>query len=73
MKAMKAAKMRKPMRLYIPEHAMSTVKDIEVWSGRMTFIDGAPNSAEIVEFMPSRLTNQFEISVLVTLRAEPSF
>ena len=72
MKAMKAAKMRKPTRPYVPERAVSMAKDIGVLSGRMTFIVGVPDSILIVECMPSRLTNALEASVLVTLRVEPN-
>ena len=69
---MKTAKTRKPMRLYIPEQAMSTEKFIVVVSGRMTCIVGVPYSAVSVAGILKNCTMAVEASLLYTLSAAPT-
>ena len=72
-KAMKAANMRKPIRLYMPEHAMSTVNGGSMVPFAWVMVmAGVPDMLEMVECMPSVFTIVFEASELTTDRVEPS-
>ena len=72
MYAMKLAKIRKPIRLYMPEQAMSTANGIVVLSGRIMLIVGVPKSLEIHDRAPRKPTIAFAASVLATLSVEPT-
>ena len=72
MYAMKPAKIRKPIRLYMPEQAMSMAYDIVVLSGRIMLIVGVPKLLEIHDRMPRKFAIAFAASVLATLSVEPT-
>jgi len=68
---MNAANIRKPMRLYMPEHAMSTANGIVDPSGLVIVIVGFPYSLERVEGTPNAFTIVWLASELMTDRVEP--
>ena len=56
MYAMKVANIKKPIKLYTPEHATSTEKGIIVPFARVIVIKGVPNWLPNVEGIPMVLT-----------------
>ena len=68
---MNAANIRKPMRLYMPEHAMSTVKGMVDPSGLVMVIVGFPYSPERVDGTPKAFIIVWLASELITDRVEP--
>ena len=68
---MNAANIRKPMRLYMPEHAMSMAKGIVDPSGLVIVIVGFPYSLESVDGTPNAFTIVWLASELMTDRVEP--
>lgn len=69
---MKAAKIMKPIRLYMPEQAMSTANNIVVLSGRIMLMVGVPKSLVIQDRICRKFTIAFAASVLATLSVEPT-
>jgi len=68
---MNAANIRKPMRLYMPEHAMSMAKGIVDPSGLVIVIVGFPYSLDSVDGTPNAFTIVWLASELMTERVEP--
>jgi hypothetical protein len=72
MYAIKDANMRKPIRLYTPEHATSIEKGIVVLLGLVIIIVGLAYSLERVDGTPRAFTMKNEASELITDNVEPS-
>lgn len=71
-KATKAEKMRNPIRLYTPEHAMSTAKGGNtVPFAWVMLMAGVPDWLEMVECIPSVFTIALETSELTTESVDP--
>ena len=71
MYAMNAANIRKPIRLYMPEHAMSMAKGIVDPSGLVMVIVGFPYSPVRVDGTPNVFMMVWLASELMTDRVEP--
>ena len=65
-------KSKNPIKLYIPEQAMSTAKFIGVPSGLIIFIIGLPYSLVSVAGMPTRDTRPLEAWELRKDRVPPT-
>ncbi len=69
---MNKANMRKPIRLYTPEHAMSMAKGMVAPLGRVIVMIGLPYSLESVEGTPTALMRALAATELATDKVDPS-